>query len=193
MLPFIKYPRTPHLVGSRLQPGDDTSGQVDPGSLSGGECVWEEKIDGANAALSFSTDGRLVLQSRGHILNGGAREGQFSLLKAWASCHERALYERLGARFILFGEWCFAKHTVFYDRLPHYFLEFDIFDRERQVFLATGIRHDMLAGSPVVSVPVVHQGSLKTEKDLKNLIRPSLYKSPRLAGGFALFGHGCRD
>src|SRR5205807_2014548 len=29
-------------------------------------------------------------------------------------------------RYILYGEWLYAKHTVFYTDLPHYFLEFDI-------------------------------------------------------------------
>lgn len=177
MFTFIKYPRTPHLVGSRLQPGDDTVGQVDLASLTGGEFVWEEKIDGANAAVSFSSEGRLMLQSRGHVLTGGAREGQFSLFKAWASCHEQVFLDLLGTRYVMYGEWCFAKHTVFYDRLPHYFLEFDIFDRERQSFLATDERHALLAGSPVISVPVVHRGRLTTEKQVRQLIRPSLYKS----------------
>lgn len=177
MFTFVKYPRTPHLVGSRLQPGDDIAGQVDLNSLSGGQFVWEEKIDGANAAVSFYPEGRLVLQSRGHVLAGGAREAQFSLFKAWASCHERILHDLLGARYVMYGEWCFAKHTVFYDRLPHYFLEFDIFDRERQCFLATAERHAFLAGSPVVSVPVVHRGRLTKETDVRGLIRHSLYKS----------------
>jgi hypothetical protein len=32
-------------------------------------------------------------------------------------------------RHILFGEWCRAQHSVFYSRLPDYFLAFDIWDR----------------------------------------------------------------
>jgi hypothetical protein len=31
----------------------------------------EEKVDGANAAISFSPDGQMLLQSRGHYLTGG--------------------------------------------------------------------------------------------------------------------------
>ena len=139
MFAFIKYPRTPHLAGSRLQPGDDTSGQIPVSSLSGGTLVWEEKVDGANAAISFP-EGRLVLQSRGHVLAGGGREAQFALFKAWASCHEQHLSVILGRRYILYGEWCYAKHTVFYDALPHFFLEFDLFDRERNIFLSTAAR-----------------------------------------------------
>ena len=34
----------------------------------------EEKIDGANSAVSFDGDGGLLLQSRGHYLTGGYRE-----------------------------------------------------------------------------------------------------------------------
>ena len=173
---FIKYPRTPHLCGSRLQPGDAEAGQIDIATLSGGLQIWEEKIDGANAAISFP-DGCLMLQSRGHPLNGGARENQFSLFKAWASCHEYQLRSILGQRYIMFGEWCYAKHTVFYDVLPHYFLEFDIYDREQKLFLSTKARHMLLRGSVVVSVPVLHEGKLMTERQIRNLLRSLLYKS----------------
>lgn len=176
MQSFIKYPRTPHLCGSRLQPGDETTGQISISSLQGGIQIWEEKIDGANAAISFP-EGTLVLQSRGHVLAGGAREAQFSLFKAWASCHERDLKEILGKRYIMYGEWCYAKHTVFYDALPHYFLEFDIYDREKKIFLSTAARHNLLKHSCVVSVPVVCEGTLKSEKDMHNLLQASLYKT----------------
>jgi hypothetical protein len=174
---FIKYPRTPHLVGSRLQPGDSAAGQIPWEQLRGGRLIFEEKIDGANAAVSFDATGQLMLQSRGHVLMGGAREAQFALFKAWAQTHERVFFDLLGRRYVMFGEWCFAKHTVFYDRLPHYFHEFDIYDRERDVFLSTPCRHKMLAGLPVVSVPVVHEGPLPKGVSLKALIKHSLYKS----------------
>ena len=174
---FFKYPRTPHLVGSRLQPGDDSAGQIQLDQLAGGHLVFEEKLDGANVAISFDRNGSLTLQSRGHVLAGGAREAQFNLFKAWAQTHERIFKTRLGQRFMMFGEWCFAKHTVFYDRLPHYFIEFDIYDRERAAFLPTPRRHALLAGLPVVSVPVVHRGNLPKKVELSALVGPSLYKS----------------
>ena len=43
----------------------------------------------------------------------------------------------------MFGEWMYAKHTVFYDALPHYFMEFDIYDREKKEFLDTKRRREM--------------------------------------------------
>src|SRR5579859_5773129 len=116
-----KYPRTPHLEGSRSQLGDDDLDFRDLATLDGQFVVVEEKLDGANCAISFAVDGSLLLQSRGHFLTGGPRERQFALFKAWAHCHQPSLQVVLGERYVMFGEWLFAKHTVFYDQLPHYF------------------------------------------------------------------------
>ncbi len=174
---LLKYPRTQHVQGSKLQPGDEDLSQVPMEALRGAHLVIEEKLDGANSAVSFTAEGELRLQSRGHFLTGGPRERHFALLKTWAAVHRGALHERLGARYVMYGEWLYAKHTVFYDRLPHYFLEFDLYDRETGHFLATPERHALLADSPVRSVPVVHEGPGQTVEHLRTLIRPSLYKS----------------
>ena len=34
-----------------------------------------------------------------------------------------ALAERLADRYILFGEWLYARHSIHYRQLPHYFFE----------------------------------------------------------------------
>jgi hypothetical protein len=82
---LLKYPRTPHLQGSRLQPGDADLAAVAFPEIAGRYLVLEEKLDGANSAISFDTDGALRLQSRGHYLTGGPRERQFGPMKAWAA------------------------------------------------------------------------------------------------------------
>lgn len=174
---MLKYPRTPHIAGSRLQPGDEPVGQVDLESINGGQIVIEEKLDGANCALSFNSSWELQVQSRGHVLSGGAREGQFNLLKSWARSIEEVVLDRIEDRFVVFGEWCFAKHTVFYDFLPHYFFEFDVFDRRRDIFLSTSARRELLKDLPVVSVPVIHEGLPRNRVELEQLVRPSLFKT----------------
>ena len=173
-----KYPRTHHLEGSRLQPGDEDSQSVPFADLAGRFLVIEEKLDGANAGISFDEAGRLWLQSRGHFLTGGSREKHFDLFKRWAYTHADALRAVLGRRFVLYGEWLYAKHTVFYDRLPHYFLEFDILDTETGTFLATNERRALLAGKPVASVPVLRTGPCRDLAEVTALLGPSLYKSP---------------
>ncbi len=183
-LAILKYPRTPHLEGSRLQPGDEGHEHVPLASLRGQHAVVEEKLDGANVGISFTEGGELLLQSRGHYLGCG-RERHFALFKQWASAHEARLLERLEDRYIMYGEWLHAKHSVSYDALPHWFCEFDVYDRRDGVFLSTPRRQALLAGSPVLSVPVVHQGELPASvKALRALVRPSLAKSARWRQAF---------
>ncbi|MGF6351316.1 RNA ligase family protein [Variovorax sp. W2I14] len=177
-IPLLKYPRTAHLEGSRLQAGDTDDGQTPLSALRGQHVVIEEKLDGANAAVSFTSAGELLLQSRGHYLAGGAGERQFNLFKHWAAAHEAMLLERLEDRYVMYGEWCFAKHSCWYDRLPAFFLEFDLYDRQAACFLSTPARHALLAVGPVMSVPVLYEGEMPySAKALRTLVRPSLARS----------------
>lgn len=176
---LLKYPRTPHIQGSRLQPGDEDLESVPFSEVAGRYLVVEEKMDGGNAGISFGEDRGLRLQSRGHYLSGGPRERHFALLKQWASAQARDLWDILGSRYVLYGEWLYAKHTVYYDALPHFFMEFDIYDREAGVFLSTERRMEMLVGSEVVSVAVLWQGEASTLAHLRSLVGPSLFKTAR--------------
>lgn len=177
MKPIVKYPRTLHLRGSTLQSGDHPD-QVSMASLSRGfSYVFEEKVDGANAGISFDPGtGELVLQSRGHALAGGARERQFDMFKSWAQTFEPEFRAALGSRYVLYGEWMAAKHSQFYDNLPHLFLGYDLLDRESRTFLSTPARARVLGGLPVVSVHVVHFGWV-SDREVPQLVQDSVYKT----------------
>lgn len=161
-----------------MQPGDEDLESISFRRLAGRYLVVEEKVDGANAGISFDAAGRLRLQSRGHFLTGGPRERHFAPFKAWASRHQARLHAALGDRYIVYGEWLYAKHTVSYDALSHYFLEFDVLDTATGAFLSTERRRALLAGLPLASVPVLHDGPLRALADLRTLLGPSRYKSP---------------
>ena len=175
--PMVKYPRTRHIEGSGLQRGDADLERVAFAQIAGKSLVVEEKLDGANVGLWFTPGGEPVAQSRGHVLSGGPGEAQFATLKTWLSVHQGWLREVLSDRYILYGEWMYAKHTVFYDALPHYLMEFDVYDRQDDSFLSTEQRHEMLAGRPIVSVPVLATEPVRRAKELTGLVRPSLYKT----------------
>lgn len=178
-LDLFRYPRTPHLEGSRLQDGDEGHDHVPYRRLAGLHLVVEEKLDGANTGISFSPSGELLLQSRGHYLVGGGRERQFNFVKAWAAAHAGWLLERLEDRYVMYGETLTKKHSVFYDALPHHFFEFDVLDRHSGDFLSTDARRALLADGPVLSVPVLYEGVAPPRLDtLKALLRPSLAKTP---------------
>lgn len=172
---IIKYPRTPHIQGSRLQPGDEDLRQRPFSDIVGKHVVLEEKIDGANSAISFTCDGELRLQSRGHFLTGGYRERHYDLLKQWAAVQQSKLYDVLGSRYIMYGEWMYAKHSIYYDALPHYFMEFDVLDRENGKFLDTSSRHELLKEIPICHVPVLASGAFTSMEDILKYLGDSNY------------------
>ncbi len=57
-------------------------------------------------------------------------KSNFLYLKCGQIPLKSQLYELLKDRYIMYGEWLYAKHTVFYDNLTHYFMEFDIYDKK---------------------------------------------------------------
>ena len=174
-----KYPRTPHIQGSKLQSGDEDLSQIPFSQIKGKRIVVEEKIDGANSGISFSSDGKLLLQSRGHYLQGGYRERHYNLLKTWATIHTSELYSVLGDRYIMYGEWMYAKHKIYYDTLPSYFIEFDIYDKYYDVFLDTASRRNLIKNLDIHSVPLLKIGAFNSLEELTSLIQNSLYKSDK--------------
>jgi hypothetical protein len=168
-----------HILASRLLTGDDGFIAAGFQAIAGRHVVVEEKLDGANAGISFDAGGKLLLQSRGHYLTGGPAERHFALFKSWANALRDALWPVLGGRFVMYGEWLYAKHTIFYDALPHYFMEFDILDCETGAFLCTHERRRILDGLSISPVPVLHEGVVASPAALVALVGRSLYKSER--------------
>ncbi len=173
---FVKYPRTPHLFGSR---GTDDDKHLSEDEslrfLADESLIVEEKLDGTNVGLHFGPDGKMALQCRGHLITEGMHP-QYDLFKQWAAVKRPVLEATLEDRFLLFGEWVYAKHSVHYRRLPHYFFEFDIYDKRGGDFLSLDRRLDLLEGSGLHTVPVVHTGPLDRER-LTALIGPSRFDS----------------
>lgn len=70
------------------------------------------------------------------------------------------------------------KHTIFYDKLPHFFLESDIFDKEREVWLSTNARNNFLKGHHYLKqVPVIAAFKPSTLEQITCLIGKSQYIS----------------
>lgn len=173
---FTKYPRTPHLFGSRGTDDDKHLGQQESLEfLADPSLIVEEKLDGTNVGIHFTSAGRMVLQCRGHEITSGMH-AQYDLLKQWTSAKRHALEAMLEDRLILFGEWLYARHSVHYRQLPHYFFEFDVYDKKAQLFLDLATRLNILEGTGIVTVPVIHRG-LVVAGDLGELIGPSKYDS----------------
>ena len=171
------YPRTLHLGSS----GGGTSKHSAPMSaVAGAHLVVEEKVDGSHAGLCFDEDANLVLFHRNTILASPPHEAEFVPLYKLAQLYMDSLWETLQTRYVLYGEWALLTHSVIYDALPAYFLEDDIYDREREAFLSTPARTSVLTHVPSEfssSVAVLATGVFDSEDKLKALVGPSHYQS----------------
>ncbi len=173
---FVKYPRTPHLFGSKGTDDDKHMGEADSHRfLSDESLIVEEKLDGTNIGIHFTGGGAMMLQCRGHLITEGMHP-QYDLFKQWAAVKKPVLEDKLSDHFILFGEWVYARHSIRYRSLPHYFFEFDIFDKKGEGFLSRGRRLALLEGAGIHSVPLLQVGALNRDK-LGALIGPSRFDS----------------
>lgn len=156
---FFKFPSTPHLAtlaGVTVR-NDKVLSEAERGEFLHHTLVIEEKVDGANLGISFDADGTLLLQNRGSYLQlPGA--GQWKKLEQWLNPKIDALFEVLTDRYILFGEWCYAQHSVFYNSLPDWFLGFDVYDTHEGIFLSTELRNNVASQSGVAIVPFLGTG-----------------------------------
>jgi ATP-dependent RNA circularization protein (DNA/RNA ligase family) len=176
---FFKFPSTPHLA---TMPGVDIRGDK---VLTESECdeflthevTVEEKVDGANLGLSFDANGNIRAQNRGAYLHLPG-SGQWKKLGEWLAIHTATLFEHLSDRYILFGEWCYAQHSIFYDRLPDWFLAFDIYDREAGRFLATARRDRLLGEIHISKVPDIAGGRFTYSEIQKLLSQSKLTNQP---------------
>lgn len=184
MTEFFRFPHTSHLAWlGGAQPRDDkvlAPDEVD--ALLEGEVVVEEKVDGAN--IGFSVDGRgsLRVQNRGQYLERAFAHPQFQPLWSWLPGRETDLVDALRPGLILFGEWCYAVHSVEYDRLPDWFLGFDVYDRDVGGFWDTARRDALLADLDLTGVPRLARGRLTLDTLVRDLDSPSRVGSEPMEG-----------
>ena len=77
--------------------------------------------------------------------------------------HEHGLRTVLTPEWILFGEWCYARHTVYYDALPDWFLAFDVYDRPSGCFWSRERRNELAKRAGIATVPFLGLGTFDRE------------------------------
>ena len=107
-----KYPRTPHLPWS---PGGTSDDRRLPSAdhFEGVGVVITEKLDGSNLCVT-----RNALFARSH--SAAPTHPSFSYAKQLHS----AIQVSVPPDVSVFGEYCFAVHSIKYDRLPNYIMVF---------------------------------------------------------------------
>jgi len=174
----IKFPRTHHIFDasdsaqkSSITRDDLLLSTDDIEKYLNCDLTIEEKVDGANLGISINDNYQIVYQNRSHYVTY-ASASQFKGLESWEAEHSSDIFQILMSnntpnRYILYGEWCYAKHSIKYNTLPDYFLAFDIFDKYQNKFLARSEFRARLEGTNISSVPTITTIKCETFNELK--------------------------
>lgn len=187
---FFKFPSTPHLaiLGGSAVRGDKVLSEFEREKFLRHEVIVEEKIDGANLGISFDAYRNIRLQNRGGYLHSPF-SGQWKKLPEWLSSRTDALFEQLTDKYILFGEWCYAQHSVVYDRLPDWFLGFDIFDKSSEKYFSCVRRDEIFLALGIQKIPMIKRGRFSLP-DLASLFSQSRVGNNPAEGLYLRFDQG---
>lgn len=187
---FFRFPRTPHLFwqGSEPPRGDKLLTADEADRFLQRPVTVEEKVDGACIGFSLDPAGRIRVQNRGSFLEPGGAP-QFRPLRAWLAPREPALAEALGPSLILFGEWCYARHSVAYDALPDWFLAYDVYDAAAGRFWSRRRRDAFIHRLGLTSVPILAEGVFDRQS-LRTLCGPSRLGSTPAEGVYLRWDDG---
>lgn len=165
-----KYNRTYHFPFSPGATNDDKIAES-MDALIGVPIVITEKMDGSNTSLE--SDGCFA---RTH--SGPPSHPSFDGLKA---LHASIKY-LISNYTQLFGEWCYAKHSIEYSELPGYFMIFNVRDTEFGIWSSWEEVECWANEIGVPTVPVLYEGIVSSEKELKELVE-SFMNQPSSCGG----------
>jgi ATP-dependent RNA circularization protein (DNA/RNA ligase family) len=176
---FHKFTRTPHLFdvsefekdkGVQSATRDDLLIEKNKrNNFLNVDVTIEEKVDGANLGFSY-LDGKLHAQNRSHYINSTSAI-QFKPLDKWLFEHYDDILKIVEyGKYILFGEWCVAKHGINYDKLSDYFIAFDIYEIDTKKYLSRKKFYEKLEGTSVKHVPIIYHGKMKKIEDYHKLL-----------------------
>lgn len=178
-----KFIRTRHLLDLGSATRDDlVVSREDLHTRFNTPVIVEEKVDGANIGFSLSND-EIRVQNRSHYISS-SDQAQFAKLDMWLERRAGSLRRVLGRdpavqeRYVLYGEWLAATHSIPYDRLSDYFLAFDLYDRVQDRFAGRDELRGLLSGSGIKVVPEIYRGVLEGEEMLLGFLeRESMFAS----------------
>lgn len=187
---FHKFPSTPHLatLPGLIIRGDKVFSAEERDEFLRHSLTIEEKVDGANLGISFDVAGNIRAQNRGSYL-ALPSPGQWKKLSQWLEIHADTLFDHLSDQYILFGEWCYAQHSLFYDHLPDWFLAFDIYEQRSQRFLSTTKRDYLIKKMSLAKVPWLGYGNFALH-ELKEFLSQSTLADRPAEGIYLRYDQG---
>lgn len=127
------FPRITHLSWKPNIVSGDLVSQND-NIIFSDNVIIEEKVDGASVGMALVNSHPLI-RNRNHVLNKGYLKDtpakmQFRPLWNWFY-ENKELFKNLNDVYSqpvsVYGEWMYAQHGMKYDKLPSYFIAYELF------------------------------------------------------------------
>ena len=165
---IVKFVRTQHLINTGSASRDDLVYKDISGFINVPIYV-EEKVDGSNMGISIR-DYKIMVQNRNHYITS-SYHSQYKYLDVWIDQHMQELWQILEDESkILYGEWCYATHSIHYTSLPDTFIVFDLFDRTTGKFYSRSKLEETIQGTTLKIIPIIKYGIFSNINEIKNLV-----------------------
>lgn len=133
------------------------------------DLVFTEKMDGSGVCLE-----RQAVFARSH--SGAPKHPSFDALKQLHGTIRHLIPDEVQ----IFGEWCYARHSIAYNQLPGYLLLFGA--RHRELWFSWDEVQTWAKALGAPTVPVLMVGSFDTAKGLQETIE-LMASQPSKCGG----------
>lgn len=161
---YCKYPRTYHLPYSKGSTNDDKKLSDDLDFVNQ-EVIITEKIDGENCNLTNDRIWARSVDSKDHPSRN------------WVQQFWNQIKHEIPDGFRICGENVYAKHSIFYDSLPSYFLVFSIWNGKECLSWSDTLDYCSMLGLYVA--PVLYQGVYSRKIIEQLMLEKSLYGAER--------------
>lgn len=139
----LKYPRSWHLPYSEGTANDDKKLKTDS-HFVGKQVLVTEKLDGESCSMTFDRIWARSVDSKDHPSRN------------WINQFWNSIKFDIPENLRICGENVYAKHSLYYDKLPSYFFCFSIWDGRRCLSWKETCEWCELIG--IKTVPVVYEG-----------------------------------
>jgi hypothetical protein len=153
---YVQYPRTLHLPWSESLTADDRM-MTSLEAFVGKRVVATEKMDGENTSLYSDHTHARSLDGRGHPS------------RDWVKRFWSEFATDIPERWRICGENLYAKHSIYYENLPSYFMGFSVWNEHNEC-LSWDETMEWFKLLGITPVPVIYDGVFD-EKVIRRLWR----------------------
>ena len=131
-----------------------------------GNCIVTEKVDGANTGIFCKKD-KWLQKKRANI---DFSHPQFSFFQNEWYWNNKEKIKQLPDNIVVYGELLRCVHTIYYNRLPDWWIVFDIYDLKKNKYKDWKEVINICEDVGLYTVPFIYEGKIKSKNQLLDLM-----------------------